>query len=199
MSGETIHLMVRETDDGLYATSPQARGLVYGRPDLATLRDGLVEVLAAHLRRPGPFDIVEHHERHYDVAGRELVTRLALDARRDERQDVYARIGRALMVPEQATLLVEQPANRLDEIVYICTVPSDTVSWLAAQMDGEGDRAIIALAIADPFVMTVPIAVPGHQALEVDGTPYPARATVAEIVRAVPIVQPVHAERTLAS
>jgi len=73
------------------------------------------------------------------------------------------------MVPEQATRLAEQPANR------------------------------IALAIADPFVMTVPIAVPGHQPLEVDGTAYSGGATVAEIVRAVPIVQPVHAERTLAS
>jgi len=71
---EQIHLIIRLSDDGsVYATSPQAPGLVYGRPSLEELRSELQDVLSFHFGRPGPFDVIEHHERHYDIAGRELV------------------------------------------------------------------------------------------------------------------------------
>ncbi|MGH3236926.1 MAG: hypothetical protein ACRDOH_27460, partial [Streptosporangiaceae bacterium] len=104
---EQIHLIIRLSDDGsAYATSPQALGLVYGRSSLEELRSGLDGVLSFHFERPGPFDVIEHHERHYDIAGRELVTRLAVDEHRDERQAVYERIGQVLSVPAQAESLV---------------------------------------------------------------------------------------------
>lgn len=73
---ENIHVIVRMSGDGVYATSPQAPGLAYGRPTLEELRAGLQDVLAFHFSRPGPFEVTEHHERHYEVAGRELVTAL---------------------------------------------------------------------------------------------------------------------------
>jgi hypothetical protein len=36
----------------------------------------------------------------------------------------------------------------------MCAVPSDTLAWLAAQLDGPGDAVIAALTIADQFLLT---------------------------------------------
>lgn len=136
---ENIHVIVRMSGDGVYATSPQAPGLAYGRPTLEELRAGLQDVLAFHFSRPGPFEVTEHHERHYEVAGRELVTRLADDEHRAARQQAYERLGRALSLPEQASRLASAVTNKVDEAVYVCAVPSDTLGWLAEQLDGPGD------------------------------------------------------------
>ena len=92
--GDQIHMIMRLSDDGsVYATSPQAPGLIYGRQSLAEWPSDLPSVLSFYYQRPGPFDVIEHHERHYDVEGRELVTRLARDEHRDQREAVYERIG----------------------------------------------------------------------------------------------------------
>ena len=157
---EQIHLIIRLSADGsVYATSPQAPGLAYGRPSLAELRSGLEDVLSFHFGRPGPFNVIEHHERHYDIADRELVTRLAMDEHRDQRQKVYERIGQVLRVPGQAESLASTVTNRVGETVYVCAVPSDTLGWLAAQLAGPGDALVVALTIADLFLLTLPIAV----------------------------------------
>jgi len=156
---EQIHLIIRLSDDGsAYATSPQAPGLVYGRPSLDALRLDLDEVLAFHLGRPGPFDVTEHHERHYDIAGGELVTRLALDKHLKERQEVYNRIGSVLSVPGQAVSLMSGVTNLVGEVVYVCAVPSDTLDWLAAQLTHPGDALIAAVTIADNHLLTLPFA-----------------------------------------
>jgi len=188
---EPIHLIIRLSDDGrVYATSPQAPGLVYGRSSLQELRSELQDVLAFHFDRPGPFHVIEHHERHYEIAGRELVTRIALDEHRDQRQAVYERIGRALSVPNQAEALVSTVTNKVGEAVYVCGVPSDTLGWLIAQLDGPGDAVAAALATADQFLLTLPIAAD-------DGT-HPAWAVgsstpetpLSEIVQSILIVTP---------
>jgi hypothetical protein len=104
---EQIHMIMRLSGDGsVYATSPQAPGLIYGRQSLPEWRSGLEDVLSFYFERPGPFDVIEHHERHYDVEGRDLVTRVAVDERHDQRQAVYERIGRVLRLPDQAESLV---------------------------------------------------------------------------------------------
>ncbi len=171
---EQIHLIIRLSGDGsVYATSPQAPG-----------------VLSFHFGRPGPFDVIEHHERHYDIAGRELVTRLAMDEHRDQRQAVYERIGQVLRVPGQAESLVSAVTNRVGETVYVCAVPSDTLGWLAAQLDRPGDALVVALTIADHFLLTLPIA-------EDDGT-HPAwslgssqpETRLSEIMQKIPVVTP---------
>ena len=188
---EQIHLIIRIAGDGsAYATSPQAPGLAYGRPSLEELRSDLEDVLSFHFGRPGPFDVIEHHERHYEIAGRELVTRLAMDEHRDQRQAVYERIGQVLSVPEQAESLVSAVTNKAGETVYVCAVPSDTLGWLAAQLDGPGDALVAALTIADHFLLTLPIAAD-------DGT-HPAwsqrssspETRLSEIVQKIPVVTP---------
>lgn len=155
--GEPIQLMVRLSgDESVYAMSPQAPGLAYGRSSLQELRSDLQDVLAFHFDRPGPFDVVEHHERHYEIAGRELVIRIAQDEHRDQRQAVDDRIGRALNVPGQAEALVSTVTNKVGEAIYVCAVPSDTLGWLSAQLDGPGDALVAALTTADQFLLTLP-------------------------------------------
>jgi predicted RNase H-like HicB family nuclease len=200
---EVIHLLVRETGEGFYATSPQAPGLVFGRATLTDLRADLDDVLAFHFDRPGPFQVVEHHERQYEFDGRELVMRIALDEHRTERQEVYARLGRALAIPDQLRSLLEGPVNGVGEIVYVCALSTDTVEWLIAQLDPHGDAVTIALAIADPFVFTVPIA-SGDGAVELAGVSisnrgYTLETTLGELARDTPIVQPVATRHTIAS
>jgi hypothetical protein len=188
---EPIHLIIRLSGDGsVYATSPQARGLVYGRSSLEELRYDLEDVLSFHFGRPGPFDVIEHHERHYDIAGRELVTRLALDEHRDERQAVYARLGQVLSVPGQAESLVSSVTNKVGETVYVCAVPSDTLGWLAAQLDGPGDALVVALTIADPFLLTLPIAADdGTHPAWAQGSSSP-ETRLSEIIQKIPVVTP---------
>ena len=198
-----IHLLVRDTGEGFYATSPQAPGLVYGRATLTELRTDLDDVLAFHFDRPGPFRVLEHHERQYQFDDGELVTRIAVDEHRNERQEVYARLGRALTVPDQLRSLLEGPVNRVGEVVYVCAVPTDTVGWLVAQLDPRGDAVTVAVAIADPFVFTVPI-VSGDGAVDLAGVSVHARGysletTLGELVQDTPIVQPVVARHTIAS
>lgn len=194
MPDDVVHLMVRMTPTGLYVTSPQAPGLAYGCADLAELRATVDDVLAFHFDRPGPFPVVEHHERHYVVAGRELVTRLAVDEHREARQEVYSRLGRALAVPEQARSLVDGTTNMVGETVYVCAVPSDTMEWLAAQLDPRGDALTVAVAIADPFVFTVPFAsgdgIARIGSVGLDSEELTPDSTVGDIVRQTPIVQP---------
>jgi hypothetical protein len=188
---QPIHLIIRLSSDGsVYATSPQAPGLVYGRSSLKELRADLQDVLAFHFNRPGPFELIEHHERHYDIAGRELVTRIAVDEHRDQRQAVYERIGRALRVPGQAEALVSTVANKVGEAVYVCAVPSDTLGWLAAQLDGSGDALIAALSTTEQFLLTLPIAADEgiHPAWSVGSST--AETPLSEIVQRIPIVTP---------
>ncbi len=188
---EQIHLIIRLSDDGsVYATSPQAPGLVYGRPSLEELLSDLDDVLSFHFGRPGPFDVIEHHERHYDIAGRELVTRLAMDEHRGERQAVYERIGQVLRVPGQAESLVSAMTNKVGETVYVCAVPSDTLGWLAAQLDRPGDALVVALTIADHFLLTLPIAADdGMHPAWSQGSSSP-ETRLSEIVQRIPVVTP---------
>lgn len=188
---ERIHLIIRlSTDGSVYLTSPQAPGLVYGRSSLKELRADLQDVLAFHFNHPGPFEVIEHHERHYEVAGRELVTRIALDEHRDQRQAVYERIGRALNVPGQAEALVSTVTNKVGEVVYVCAVPSDVLGWLAAQLNGTGDALVAALTTADQFLLTLPIA--AHEGMHPSwslGSSTP-ETPLSELIQTIPIVTP---------
>jgi hypothetical protein len=166
-------------------------GLLYGRSSLEELHSDLEDVLSFHFDRPGPFNVIEHHERHYEIAGRrELVIRLAVDEHRDQRVAVNERIRRVIAVPEQAESLVSAVTNSVGEAVYVCAVPSDTFGWLVAQLDPRGDALVAALTIADDFLFTLPLAVD-------DGTRpawHPSSSApenrLSEIMQRSPIVTP---------
>jgi hypothetical protein len=195
---DQIQLIVRLSDDGsAYATSPQLPGLLYGRSSLSELRRDLDGVLAFHLDRPGPFDVVEHRERQYEFGGGELVVRMAADNHQAERAAVARRIVAIAQVPRQAESLVTVATNRVGESVYVCALPSDTVGWLAAQMDPRGDGLVAALTIADDFLLTLPLAVndgtrPAWRPSEASGD-----TRLSEIMQQAPVVTPLRAEDLL--
>ncbi|WP_405085041.1 hypothetical protein [Microbispora sp. NBC_01389] len=184
---EIINVIIRSGPDDrdLYATSPQAPGLVYGRETLEDLRAELQDVLSFHFGGPGPFAVVEHHERHYEMAGGELVTRMALDEHVHDRQAVYAALGRAAGHKDQAAGLVAAPANALGEVVYVCAVMPDTIGWIADQLEQRGDAINIAVSVADAMILTAPATYdPDHKGMvTINSKPYSAATTISQVVR----------------
>jgi hypothetical protein len=161
---------------------------VYGRASLEALRHDLDDVLSFHFNHPGPFKVVQHLERHYDLAGGELVIRIAIDAHANEREAVAERIRQVASVPEQAQLLVSS-ANAVGEAVYVCAVPSDTLGWLVAQLQ-PGDIINVALRIADGFLLTLPVAADdGIRPVWAIASATPA-TQLSEIMQKTPIVTP---------
>ena len=164
---EVLHVIVRAEDDGSFYSvrSPQVPGLAYGAASLEEVHAGLTDVLEFALDRAGPFQIVEHHERRFDTAGREVVVRLAVDRHYPQRQEAYARLARAVSVPEQVDALLDAPADVVGEVLYVCAVPADEVSWIAAQLD-PGGAATLAVTVAD-MMRTSPIMRPAVNSLAV--------------------------------
>jgi hypothetical protein len=190
MTGE-IHLFVRAAEDGhAYATSPQAPGLLYGRESAEDLERDLQGALSFHFERPGPFQIIEHCERHHDIDGRELVIRMAIDDHQAERTAVCERIGHALNVPEQAESLLSAATNAVGETVYVCAVPSDTIGWLEAQLDPRGDAFVAALAIADGFLLALPFAVNDGTRSSWRPVTYGPATTLSEVMQRSTVVTP---------
>lgn len=188
---EQIHLIIRLAGDrSAYATSPQAPGLLYGRASLKELRGDLQDALSFHFDRPGPFEIIEHHERHYEIAGRELVIRLAMDGQQEQRLAVLDRINRAMAVPEQAESLISAVTNSVGETVYVCAAPSDTVGWLASQLDPRGDAFVVAVTIANEFLLTLPFAVDDGTRPSWSPSTHAPETQLSEIMRKIPILTP---------
>lgn len=192
-----IHVIIRPDAGTVYATSPQVPGLVFSRDTLDEIHAELDEVLAFALDRSGPFEVQEHHERHYDVVGGgEIVTRIAVDDHRWSRNDVYQRIGAALTVPEQVPGLLSIPTNKVGECVYVCAVATDTLGWLFEQLDERGDAFAAAVAVADPFLFTVPLLY-GDQArptarstYRIGARDYTWSTTLGEVMKDTPVVSP---------
>ncbi|GII81122.1 hypothetical protein Sru01_61040 [Sphaerisporangium rufum] len=193
---EMIHLIVRPSLDGaeFYATSPQAPGLLYGRPDLDRLRADLPETLGFYFDHPGPFQVQEHHEHHHELRGGELVVRTALDKHLAARRATGDALSAAAKDADQADALPAAPAGKTGEVVYICGVLSDTVGWVANQLDPRGDAATVAVSVADLMIVTVPFV---HDPATVHGgvvriaaRPYARDTRLADLVRALKIVSP---------
>jgi hypothetical protein len=196
-----IHVVIRIDPDGVYATSPQAPGLVFMRPGIQELRAELQDVLAFHFDTAGPFRVLEHHERHYDVAGGgEIVTRIAVDEHAGRRNDVYQRIGAALTIPEQVPGLLSIPPNVVGEHVFVCAVASDTLGWLFEQLDERGDAFAAAVSVADPFLFTIPLLY-GEQArpstrptYRIGTRDYTWATTLGQVMKDTPVVSPLGAQ-----
>ena len=56
-------------------------------------------------------------------------------------------------MPEQVGTLLDAPADAVGEILYLCVVPSDTLHWVATQLDPDG-AATLAVAVADDLLLT---------------------------------------------
>jgi len=188
---EKLHLIIRISDDGrVYATSPQAPGLMIGRSSLKLLRYDLADVLSFHFDHPGPFNVVEHLEVHYILGDGELVIRVAQDADVKDREAAANRILEAASVPEQARSLVSA-GNAVGESVYVCAVPSDTLGWLRAQIQ-PGETVNVALPIAEGFLFTMPVAADGGAPLPALGewTSAPPETRLSDVLQKTRVVTP---------
>jgi hypothetical protein len=186
---DQVHVIVRFSPDGsVYATSPQAPGLLYGRSSIEELRVGLDNVLSFHFDQNDTFDVIEHHEHSYEVAGRELVIRVAFDSFYAERASVSDRILQVTSEPEQASSVVSAVTNSVGEAVYVCAVPSDTFGWLRGQLGQHGDAFVAALTIADNFLFALPLAVDDEPRPAWRPASFEAGTRLSEIMQRTPIV-----------
>ncbi|WP_204012465.1 Rossmann-fold NAD(P)-binding domain-containing protein [Sphaerimonospora thailandensis] len=194
MTTEAINVIIRSdgNDPDFYATSPQAPGLVFGRRTTQDLRAELQDVLSFHFGRPGPFDMVVHHERHFEIADGELVTRMALDGHAEDRRAVYMALGRAAGYEDQASGLLAAPPNMLGEVVYVCTVMSDTLGWIVNQLDPRGDTINIAVSVADIMIFTTSFTYNQHREgmVAINTKSYDFDTTISQVVREIGIVKP---------
>ena len=161
MAGESVHMVVRKSATGqdVYATSPQAPGLLYGCPTLDELRSQYQDVLKFHLKEPGPFVIQEHRECHYGISGGELVIRMALDDHAPARRPTFDTLNQAAVTDQAQTQgLVSAAANAVGEVVYICGLLHDTLGWVLDQLPPRGDIANVAVPVAGLLLVTVPFA-----------------------------------------
>jgi hypothetical protein len=195
VADELIHLMVRETDAGLYATSPQAPGFLYGRRSKSDFFGDLQDALAFHFDESGPFTVVFHHEREFIVAGDEIVVRLTQDEFKPERIKVFERLRDVSVDEKQAKSLTQGLRNPLGEVVYVCTVASDTVGWLSSQLDERGDAFTAAISIAEGMLITFHFAYgdlysdsPSRSLTE---GPYNDKTTMSEVLQTTMLVTPV--------
>ncbi|GAA1590162.1 hypothetical protein GCM10009789_49750 [Kribbella sancticallisti] len=151
------HVVVTwEGDSGLSATSPQVPGWSFGRP---TKTEFQADYHAA-LRDAGVLGQVIGHEQRRFVSpeGIEYILRIADDKHRPERTELAWRMAAVLQSDQRHSDLDTAAKNPMGEVTYICCIASDTVGWVAEQMDSRGDAVQVALAVADEMVMTTQFA-----------------------------------------
>lgn len=150
----TIHLIVRPTDHGIFARSPQCPGLAFARDTIAEVKDDTQAVLSFYFGEPGPFVVLGHEENSFDCSGEEVVVRCAADSDYRSRTQVARQILVALRDEAQRAELLAYPADRTGEHLFIAVVASDTLGWIAEQLDDSGDPAVIAVPATSQFLWT---------------------------------------------
>jgi hypothetical protein len=113
----------------------------------AALRDALVWYFDGDT----DFDVQIHLEQEL----RGVVVRIAQDTDAWERQLVAERLSAALGVDSQAAELRAAAPNAVGEVVYVCALPSDQISWLTAQLDDEFDAVVVTLSATETMLWTL--------------------------------------------
>jgi hypothetical protein len=195
----TIHLIVRASGDGgVSARSPQCPGLSVGRPSAAELRADLNDILSFYFNATGPFDVAGHEENAWDIDGIEVVVRCAADGQYRERTSVAERVLAALRDFRQRADLLSYPPDRVGEHLFLAVVATDTIGWIASQLDDTGEPAVIAAAVGEGLIWTTVVSYgdpTGEQMPEPSETvaelPDGADTTVGDMMRSAPLLRPV--------
>lgn len=196
MQTMTLHLIIRPAGDGVHARLPQCPGMSIGRPTVEDLRRDLDDILAFYFNSPGPFDVSFHEENARDIGPDEVVVRCAADEQYRQRTSVADRVIAALRDERQRADLLSYPADRVGEHLFIAVVATDTIGWIADQLDPTGEPAVIAAAVGEELIWTTVVSygdVTGEET-EPSATadrPVGADTTVADMVRAAPLLSPV--------
>ncbi|WP_462188797.1 hypothetical protein [Frankia sp. CcWB2] len=150
--GRPVSLIVRHDGPSWSAWSPQCPGLAMAQPSAAELRAALPDVLAWYFGEDTDTDAQIHVERR--LCGG-VVVRIAQDAQLWERQLVADRLGEALAAGDQAARLRAAPGNAAGEVIYVCALQSDRVSWLTGQLEDENDAVVAILPVAETMLWTM--------------------------------------------
>jgi hypothetical protein len=155
---ERLHLVfVDEGEYGASMHSPQVPGLVFGRPDARALLYELNDTLAFADAPDLPREI--HEERRgVSPEGNEYLIRFAAppEPHHAVRLGCAARLERALTVDGQRQDMLAGPTLVTGEVLYICVLASDTVGWIADQLE-PGETGIAAVTVADQYIWTAPL------------------------------------------
>lgn len=173
-----ITVIVRRDGESWSAWSPQCPGLAVAEPTAAELRGALPEALAWYFYGDFDFEILVHLEQEL----RGVVVRIAQDDFLWERQLVAERLGAALGVEDQAEQLRAAPANSAGEVVYVCALPSDSISWLTAQTEEISDPVVVALPVAESMLWTLQLGGGRRTGAGTAGAGYPPDTTFGEIM-----------------
>ncbi|KLL12991.1 MULTISPECIES: hypothetical protein [Protofrankia] len=174
----TIAAIVRRDGESWSAWSPQCPGLAVAEPTEAELRKALPEALTWYFDGDSDFDTLIHLEQEL----RGVVVRTAQDRFGWERQMVAERVGAALGVESQAEQLRTAEPNSAGEIVYVCALPTDPVSWLTAQLDEAADPVAVALPAAESMLWTLRFGAGNRRGEEPVGVVYRPETTFGELV-----------------
>ncbi|THJ49411.1 hypothetical protein [Candidatus Frankia alpina] len=173
-----VSVIVRRDGVSWSAWSPQCPGLAMAEPTAAELRSALPDALAWYFDGDRDLDMQIHLEQEL----RGVVIRIAQDAQVWERQLVAERLGAALGVDSQAAELRSATRNSAGEIVYVCALLSDPISWLAAQVDDEADEVVVTLPSVESMLWTLQFGAVGSESERPAGPRYRPETTFGEIM-----------------
>lgn len=166
---DLIHAIATdESPHGFSVTSPQLPGLVYGRPTQQELEADYQSALRYAGVSEGK--VQGHFQRRgVTVGGHEYQVRWAQDehiqARIEGVHRVLVALGNGADGDEMAA---EQVADAAGVVTFVSCLASDTLGWLADQLDPRGDSLTAAVAVAEQFVYCVNIAT---GAVDAEGLP----------------------------
>ncbi|EIV94043.1 hypothetical protein [Frankia sp. QA3] len=173
-----VSVIVRRDGVSWSAWSPQCPGLAIAEPTATELRSAFPDALAWYFDGNRDLDMQIHLEQEL----RGVVIRIAQDTQVWERQLVAGRLGAALGVDSQAAELRSAALNAAGEIVYVCALPSDPVSWLTAQMDDETDAVVVTLPSAESMLWTLQFGTVGSRGEKPSSLRYRPETTFGEIM-----------------
>ena len=132
---DRTHIFVTDEGDyGFSLVSPQLPGFAFGRPTRAELLSDYQEALHREGVRG---DVIGHWQIRGNAAdGQEYIIRWATDSTGETRQEVGNRVLRVLTDSSSVKQIAghHQP-DRLGVLNFVCCLASDTIGWLAEQLD----------------------------------------------------------------
>jgi hypothetical protein len=170
-------------------SSPQVPGLVGGSNSDEELNSDLPGLLRFAGVDTDGLSVRFHQEVVMPTPNGDLVCRVTRDGHFNERCEVAERIRQALTVKAQRDDMFDVPRTPTGEVLYICTVPTDTIRWCAEQLHPAGEGATVAACVADEMVWATYISNgldPGGHPLEYFG--FSLDTTVSEMMRAQVVV-----------
>lgn len=173
-----VAVIVRRDGPSWSAWSPQCPGLAVAEPTASELRAALPDALAWYFDGDTDVEMQVHLEQEL----RGVVVRIAQDTHLWERQLVAERLGAALGAESQAEQLRAAAVNAADEVVYVCALPSDPLSWLTAQMDDAADAVVVTLPVAEAMLWTLQFGTVGRRGETPIGVSYRPDTTFGEIM-----------------